>query len=77
MTIAPNPTPASSPGVNEFGFNGTHTAGYTFTINSVIATNRPAIRLVNANATIGGSKTLAGWVPIRIESTDYYFPIYS
>jgi hypothetical protein len=64
----------------EFGFNGASSANYTFTITSVTAANRPAIRIVNANATLGGlisAKAFAGWVPIRIEGTDYYFPIYS
>ena len=74
ITVTTNSTDA------EFGFNGGSSAGYTFTITSVTGTNRPAMRIVNANATLGGAigdKTFAGWVPIRIESTNYYFPIYS
>jgi hypothetical protein len=74
MTVTSNGTEA------EFGFNGTSSAGYTFTITSVTAANRPAIRIVNANATLGGAitaKAFAGWIPIRIEATDYYLPIYS
>jgi hypothetical protein len=73
-------TVANNGGNREFGLNGSHTASRTFTINSVSSTGRPAIKIVNANATITNSsagKTLAGWLPIDIDGTTYTMPFYT
>jgi hypothetical protein len=76
MTVAKSSTGTAA----EFGLNGTNAANRTLTINSVSSTGRPAIKIVNANATITSSstgKTLAGWLPIDIDGTTYTMPFYT
>jgi hypothetical protein len=73
-------TVANNGGNREFGLNGSNTGSRTFTINSVSSAGRPAIKIVNANATITNSsagKTLAGWLPIDIDGTTYTMPFYT
>jgi hypothetical protein len=73
-------TVTNNGGNREFGLNGSNAASRTFTINSVTSTGRPAIKIVNANATLTSSSTgknLAGWLPIDIDGTTYTIPFYT
>ena len=65
---------------NEWGVNGAHTSNITFTINSISSASRPSINVVNANTdttTASNGRTFHGWLPIAVEGTTKWIPLYN
>lgn len=65
---------------NEWGVNGAYTSNITFTINSISSASRPSINIVNANTdttTASNGRTFYGWLPIAIEGTTKWIPLYN
>jgi len=66
-------------GSNEVGVGGSATSSRTLTINSILASNRPAIKINNPNVdrtSSSTSKTFSGWLPIDLNGSGLYIPVY-
>jgi hypothetical protein len=64
----------------EFGINGSPSTNRILTINNVSSDDRPAIKIVNPNFysdTSSTGRTFYRWMPIDIDSTTYWIPIYT
>ena len=59
---------------------GSAAANRTLTINSVAQTGRPAAKINNPNldtATASNGRTFHGWLPIDLDGTVKYIPVYN